>query len=68
MGCIDDTSLVMVRMPVFLFNYSERKMYGIYRALSEGDLEINPTGEEPFIAVSQVLELAIHAQEIVMHV
>ncbi|KAK9864157.1 hypothetical protein WJX84_004586 [Apatococcus fuscideae] len=29
-------------MPVFLFNYSERRMYGIYRAVTEGTYEINP--------------------------
>jgi hypothetical protein len=31
-------------MPVFLFNVSDRKMYGIYRAASNGDWEINPSG------------------------
>ncbi|KAK9831297.1 hypothetical protein WJX74_010943 [Apatococcus lobatus] len=31
-------------MPVFLFNYSERRMYGIYRAVTEGTYEINPQG------------------------
>ncbi|KAK9862680.1 hypothetical protein WJX84_000466 [Apatococcus fuscideae] len=31
-------------MPVFLFNYTERRMYGIYRAVTEGDWEINPRG------------------------
>ncbi len=32
-------------MPVFLFNYSDRKMHGIFRAQSEGDLEIKPYGK-----------------------
>ena len=31
-------------MPVFLYNYSDRTMHGIYKAVSEGDLEINPRG------------------------
>ena len=32
------------RMPVFLYNYSDRTMHGIFKAVSEGDLEINPRG------------------------
>ena len=32
-------------MPVFLFNYSDRKMHGIFRAQSDGDLEIKPYGK-----------------------
>ena len=31
-------------MPVFLYNYSDRTLHGIYKAVSEGDLEINPRG------------------------
>ncbi len=31
-------------MPVFLYNYSDRTMHGIFKAVSEGDLEINPRG------------------------
>ena len=30
---------------MFLFNYSDRKMHGIFRAQSEGDLEIKPYGK-----------------------
>lgn len=33
-------------MPVFLYNYSDRTMHGIYKAVSEGDIEINPRGEQ----------------------
>ena len=33
------------RMPIFLFNYNDRLMHGIFRATSEGELEINPHGE-----------------------
>jgi len=32
-------------MPIFLFNYNDRLMHGIFRATSEGELEINPHGE-----------------------
>ena len=32
-------------MPVFLYNYSDRTMHGIFKAVSEGSLEINPKGK-----------------------
>ena len=32
-------------MPVFLYNYSDRTLHGIFKAVSEGSLEINPKGE-----------------------
>lgn len=32
-------------LPVFLFNYHDRNMHGIFRAVSYGQLEINPNGE-----------------------
>ncbi|DBA79211.1 TPA: hypothetical protein ACH3X1_009027 [Trebouxia sp. C0004] len=35
-------------MPVFLYNYSDRTMHGIFKAVSEGDLEINPRGWTTF--------------------
>ncbi len=35
---------VIGRMPVFLFNYTDRKMHGIFRAVTRGDYEINPEG------------------------
>lgn len=41
----------MHRMPVFLFNYSERRMYGIYRAVTEGTYEINPQGMVLMLAI-----------------
>jgi hypothetical protein len=31
-------------LPLFLFNYSERKLYGIFEATSEGQMNINPYG------------------------
>lgn len=31
-------------LPVFLFNYHDRNMHGIFRAVSYGQLEINPHG------------------------
>lgn len=35
-------------MPVFLYNYSDRTMHGIFKAVSEGDIEINPRGWTTF--------------------
>ena len=32
------------RMPIFLFNYSDRKLHGIFKAESDGEWEINPQG------------------------
>lgn len=31
-------------LPLFLFNYSERKLHGIYEAASSGQMNINPYG------------------------
>ncbi|KAI3987254.1 hypothetical protein MKX01_031738 [Papaver californicum] len=31
-------------LPLFLFNYSDRKMHGIYEAASNGEMNINPYG------------------------
>ncbi|KAI3906104.1 hypothetical protein MKW98_028714 [Papaver atlanticum] len=31
-------------LPLFLFNYSDRKMHGIYEAASHGEMNINPYG------------------------
>ncbi|KAL3700377.1 hypothetical protein R1sor_018399 [Riccia sorocarpa] len=31
-------------MPLFLFNYNDRRMHGIFEAVSEGGLNINPYG------------------------
>lgn len=31
-------------LPLFLFNYSDKKLYGIYEAASSGKLNINPYG------------------------
>ncbi|KAI4306901.1 hypothetical protein L6164_030141 [Bauhinia variegata] len=31
-------------LPLFLFNYSDRKLYGVFEAASEGRLNINPHG------------------------
>jgi hypothetical protein len=30
-------------MPLFLFNYSDRKLHGIFEATSEGELHIDPS-------------------------
>ena len=32
-------------MPIFLFNYSDRKLHGIFKAESDGTWELNPKGE-----------------------
>ena len=29
-------------MPLFLFNYSDRKLHGVFEALSSGQMNINP--------------------------
>jgi Development and cell death domain len=31
-------------LPIFLFNYHDRNLHGIFRAVSYGQLEINPHG------------------------
>lgn len=31
-------------LPLFLFNYSDRKLHGIFEAASPGKLNISPTG------------------------
>merc|ERR1712038_226394 len=31
-------------MPLFLFNLSQRRMHGVFKASSPGGLDINPTG------------------------
>lgn len=31
-------------LPLFLFNYSDRKLYGIYEAACPGKMNINPYG------------------------
>ena len=38
------TYVCSCRMPVFLYNYSDRTMHGIFKAVSNGSLEINPKG------------------------
>eukprot|EP00854_Cymbomonas_tetramitiformis_P001433 gene1433-2052_t len=35
---------IVVGMPLFLFNYSDRTLHGIFKAVSEGELDINPSG------------------------
>ena len=32
-------------MPLFLFNVHDRKLHGIFRAVTDGDWEINPSGK-----------------------
>lgn len=38
-------------MPVFLFNYTDKQLYGVFKAASDGEMNINPRGwvdpEEP---------------------
>ena len=36
------------RMPIFLFNYSNRDLHGIYRAVTDGTWKLNPAGEHAF--------------------
>lgn len=31
-------------LPLFLFNYTDRKLHGVFEAASPGKLNINPTG------------------------
>jgi Development and cell death domain len=33
-------------LPIFLFNYHDRNMHGIFRAVSYGQLDINPHGAQ----------------------
>ena len=35
------------RLPIFLFNYNDRYLHGVFRATSYGELEINPHGALP---------------------
>ncbi|KAF9617859.1 hypothetical protein IFM89_039053 [Coptis chinensis] len=34
-------------LPLFLFNYSDRKLYGLFEAVSQGNWNINPYGWSP---------------------
>ena len=36
--------LIIHRMPIFLFNYTDKMMYGIFRAVTPGTQNINPQG------------------------
>jgi len=42
---------IQVGMPVFLFNYTDKQLYGVFKAASDGEMNINPRGwvdpEEP---------------------
>ena len=33
-------------MPMFLYNYSDRKLHGIYRSVSPGSYELNDRGAD----------------------
>ena len=35
------------RMPIFLFNYTDKMMHGIFRAVTPGTQNINPYGKLP---------------------
>ena len=37
----------LCRLPIFLFNYNDRYLHGVYRATSHGEMEINPHGVAP---------------------
>ena len=49
-------------MPVFLYNYSDRTLHGIFKAVSKGDIEINPKGKSattsPYLLAPRLLHLA----------
>ena len=32
-------------MPLFLFNYSNRQLHGVFEAVADADWEIEPTGQ-----------------------
>ena len=34
----------MIRFPLFLFNYSNRQLHGVFEATCDADWEIDPTG------------------------
>lgn len=42
---VQATKLIVCRMPIFLFNYTDKMMHGIFRAVTPGTLNINPYGE-----------------------
>ena len=44
------------RLPIFLFNYNDRLMHGIFRATSNGELEINPHGVVPATQTATLLK------------
>jgi Development and cell death domain len=33
-------------MPIFLYSYSKRQLHGVWVAASDGELDINPNGED----------------------
>lgn len=54
-------------LPLFLFNYSDRKLYGIFESASPGQMNINPygwtsDGSERTQYPAQVLYNYIHVQ------
>lgn len=53
-------------LPLFLFNYSNRKLHGIFEAASYGQMNINPygwttDGSERTLYPAQVLHENVHA-------
>jgi hypothetical protein len=42
-----DRGLWNCRMPIFLWSYTKRKVYGVYQAVCNGELKINPHGANP---------------------
>lgn len=56
---------INIGLTLFLFNYSDRKLHGIFEAASPGQLNINPyawtsDGTESTPYAAQVQELIIH--------
>lgn len=54
-------------LPLFLFNYSERKLHGIFEAASSGQMNINPygwttDGSERTLYPAQVVPENFHAR------
>lgn len=40
-----DLELCDCSMPIFLYNYTSRKLHGIWKAASDGGWKINPEGK-----------------------
>lgn len=44
LGSTPSAQCSVCRMPLFLFNVSDRRLHGVFRAATDGSWELNPSG------------------------